>query len=273
MRKQDVDSNAAVVGPPATVLSVGATGSIGRLVVAEALRQGYKVRALVRSPDKARGLPSQVQCVIGDLSQPEILTAAVEGVDAIVFTHGSDGAGKTGARVVDYGGVRNVLSALGERTARIALMTAIGVTNRTSAYNRATESADWKRRAERLVRSSGMPYTIVRPGWFDYNNPDQHRLVFLQGDARHTGDPSDGVVARQQIAEVLVQSMRSKAALAKTLELVAERGPATTDFDALFAALQPDAGGALDAVRDTPNMPLANEPEYVREELARWAAR
>jgi len=32
---------------------------------------------------------------------------------------------------VDYGGVRNVLSALGPRAARSALMTAIGVTNRT----------------------------------------------------------------------------------------------------------------------------------------------
>ncbi|HRH85273.1 MAG TPA: NmrA family NAD(P)-binding protein, partial [Rubrivivax sp.] len=31
-----------------TVLVVGATGSIGRLVVAEALRQGHAVRALVR---------------------------------------------------------------------------------------------------------------------------------------------------------------------------------------------------------------------------------
>jgi len=35
-----------------TVLVVGATGSIGRLVVEEALRQGHVVRALVRSVDK-----------------------------------------------------------------------------------------------------------------------------------------------------------------------------------------------------------------------------
>lgn len=37
-------------GYPQTVLVVGATGSIGRLVVAEALREGYSVRALVGSP-------------------------------------------------------------------------------------------------------------------------------------------------------------------------------------------------------------------------------
>ncbi len=59
-----------------------------------------------------------------------------------------------------------------------------GVTNRTGQYNRTTEAHDWKRRSERLVRASGFPYMIVRPGWFDYNGPDEHRLIFLQGDTR-----------------------------------------------------------------------------------------
>jgi uncharacterized protein YbjT (DUF2867 family) len=36
--------------PRMTVLVVGATGSIGRLVVEEAIRQGHTVRALVRTP-------------------------------------------------------------------------------------------------------------------------------------------------------------------------------------------------------------------------------
>ena len=67
-------------------------------------------------------------------------------------------------------------------------MTAIGVTNREGDYNRRTETHDWKRRGERFVRASGLPYTIVRPGWFDYNKPDEQRLVLLQGDRRHTGD-------------------------------------------------------------------------------------
>ncbi len=63
-------------------------------------------------------------------------------------------------------------------------MTSIGVTNRTSQYNRTTEAHDWKRRSERLVRPTGFPYMIVRPGWFDYNGSDEHRLIFLQGDTR-----------------------------------------------------------------------------------------
>lgn len=250
-----------------TVLVVGSTGSIGQLVVDEAVRQGYVVRALVRTPSKARRLPAQVEVISGDVTRPETLNAAVAGVDGIVFTLGSDGEGKAGAETVDYGGVRNILRALGSQKPRIALMTSIGVTNRNSNYNRTTESHDWKRRSERLVRASSLPYTIVRPGWFDYNGPDEHKLVFLQGDRRQAGDPSDGVISRRQIAEVLVESLRSESALRKTFELIAAKGPAQENLDALFASLDADPPGSLDAVKDTANMPLEGEPQRVRDDL------
>jgi uncharacterized protein YbjT (DUF2867 family) len=250
-----------------TVLIVGATGSIGRLVVEEAIREGHTVRALVRDPGKARRLPPEAQAVVGDVTRPDTLGGAVDGVDAVVLALGSDGQGKVGAETVDYGGVRNVLRALRSRPARIALMTAIGVTNRTGDYNRRTEAADWKRRSERLVRASGRPYTIVRPGWFDYNQPDEHRLVLLQGDKRHAGDPSDGVIARRQIAEVLVRSLTSPRAERKTFELVAAKGAAQQDFGPLFAALDADVPGSLDAVHDTADMPLEKEPQRVRDDL------
>ena len=252
---------------PATVLFVGATGSVGRLAVEEALRQGYRTRALVRNRDRARGLPPQAEVVVGDLTRADTLAAAVADVDAVVFTHGSQGGERAGAETVDYGGVRNVLTALGDRPAAIALMTSIGVTGRAGSYNQATQVHDWKRRSERLVRASGRPYTIVRPGWFDYNAPDELQLVALQGDTRHAGNSSDGVVARRQSAEVLVRSLDVEAARGKTLELVAEAGPATTDFEEFFGLLEPDQSDSLDGVRDTANMALADEPVRVRDDL------
>lgn len=260
--------------PPSEVLVVGATGSIGRLVVAEALRAGYRVRALVRDRARAESmLPPQAALVVGDVTKPDTLPAAVEGVDGIVFTQGAEGAGKAGSRDVSYGAVRNILFALDGRPVRIALMTAIGVTNRATSYNLSTEAHDWKRRSERLVRASGLSYTIVRPGWFDYNKPDEHRLVLLQGDTRKHESPEDGVIARQQIAEILVASLGSAAANRKTFELVAGTGPAQADFDPLFARLDADRGGALDAVRDEDNQPLSEEPESVRADLTRIARR
>lgn len=249
------------------VLVVGATGSIGRLVLEEAIRRGHVVRALVRSEAKARQLPHEVKAVVGDLTRPETLVSAVDGIDAIVFTHGSNGGSKAESESVDYGGVRNVLLALGSRPARVALMTAIGVTNRTGSYNRSTEVHDWKRRSERLVRASGLPYTIVRPGWFDYNKSNEHQLVFLQGDTRTAGNSSDGVIARGQLAEVLVRSLTPVQALRKTLELVAVKGSAQEDLDRLFAELDADPQDTLDGVRDTPSQSLAEEPQRLKEDL------
>ncbi|MEI3463870.1 NAD(P)H-binding protein [Bifidobacterium angulatum] len=124
----------------------------------------------------------------------------------MVFTMGAHD-GPCMVEKVDYGAVRNTLLALDGRKVRIALMTAIGVTYMDTDYNRVSQAHDWKRRSERLVRASGNEYTIVRPGWFDYNDPDQQRLVFLQGDTHRHASPEDGVVSRKQIAQVLVSAL------------------------------------------------------------------
>lgn len=106
---------------PLTLLAVGATGSIGRPVVAEALALGHTVRALVRDLDRARTLPAGAEPVVGDVTDPATLVEAVAGIDAVVITIGSDGQGKAGARTIDYEGARNLLRAIGHRPVRVAL--------------------------------------------------------------------------------------------------------------------------------------------------------
>lgn len=241
------------------VLVVGASGSIGQPAVAEAFRRGYETRALVRDPKQARLFPDGVKVIVGELTRPDTLHQAVDGVTGIIFTHGISGNDPQGAEQVNYGAVRNVLSVL-KAPARIALMTAVGVTKPSVGH-------DWKRRGERLVRASGLPYTIVRPGWFDYNDSDQHQLVLRQGDTHWAGSPSDGVISRNQIAQVLVASLTSASANHKTFELVAEKGPAQTDLDPLFAALPADPASQVDAINDRDNLPLSAEPESVIQDL------
>jgi uncharacterized protein YbjT (DUF2867 family) len=241
-----------------TVLVVGSTGSVGRHVVAEAVRQGYTTRALVRDSSRAGKLAGDAQKVVGDLTDAATLSEAVDGIDAVVFTQGSSGG--AAAEAVDYGAVKNVLTALGGRPARIALMTTIGVTRRSEGH-------DWKRRGERLVRASGNAYTIVRPGWFDYNDKDELQITFLQGDTRHAGSPADGVIARSQIARVLVDSLGSEAADHTTLELVAERGEEQNDLEPVFAALEKDPAATLDGVHDQDNMSQDAEPARVLADL------
>ncbi|GAB2454731.1 uncharacterized protein YbjT (DUF2867 family) [Conyzicola lurida] len=238
-----------------TVLVVGSTGSIGTKVVEQSVRAGHATRALVRKSRRARRLDAGAEAFVGDLTEAGTLTEALDGVDAIIFTHGSN----DGERV-NYGAVKNVLHALNGRKVRIALMTSIGATARH-------DMSDWKRRGERLVRASGNPYTIIRPGWFDYNDADQHRITMLQGDTRFTGSPADGSIARAQIARVLVESLTEPDAIGRTLELVAERGDEQADLGPLFAGLDPDEVGSVDGIRDRDNLPLADEPQRLRDDL------
>jgi uncharacterized protein YbjT (DUF2867 family) len=64
------------------ILVIGATGTVGRQVVAHLPRDRVRVRALTREPERAR-LPSHVEVVRGDLTAPETLAVAADGVDAI----------------------------------------------------------------------------------------------------------------------------------------------------------------------------------------------
>ncbi|MFC9890856.1 NmrA family NAD(P)-binding protein [Streptomyces pilosus] len=64
------------------LLVTGATGTVGRQVVAELLARGHAVRALTRDP-AAADLPARVEVVRGDLTEPDSLVPALEGVTGL----------------------------------------------------------------------------------------------------------------------------------------------------------------------------------------------
>ncbi|MFJ1806755.1 MULTISPECIES: SDR family oxidoreductase [unclassified Streptomyces] len=239
----------------ADVLMVGATGSIGRLAVEAAQRHGLRPRALVRDLRRGEALLPGVELVRGDLEDPASLRSAVGGADAIVLTHGS-GSDPDARRRVDYGGVRNILQALDGARPRVSLMTSVYATR--SDIPGATP---WKRRSERLLRASGLPCTIVRPGWFDHAGPAQRRLVLEQGGT------ADGGIARDQIAETLIRSLLTNTALDKTFELIAVEGEEQSDWAELFGTLKADGSGSVDGVLDPSDLPVEAEPQAVRADL------
>ena len=151
-------------------------------------------------------------------------------------------------------------------------MSTLGVTVHDSQHDRVTGLATWKHRAERLLRVSGLPCTIVRPGWFDYEAQDEHRLVPRQGDGRRGGSPADGAISREQLARVLLAAHTTADATGLTLEVVAERGPEQSQLDSLFAGLRADVPGEVDGALDPDTLPLGAEPDRVLEDLRRVAA-
>ncbi|MGW0191070.1 NmrA family NAD(P)-binding protein [Streptomyces sp. NPDC003362] len=95
------------------ILVTGATGTVGRQVVAELLARGHAVRALTRDAAKA-DLPSGVEVVQGDLTEPDSLVPALEGVTGlhlITFGGAYFGPLETGPRILERAhaaGVRRV---------------------------------------------------------------------------------------------------------------------------------------------------------------------
>ncbi|WP_406432294.1 NAD(P)H-binding protein [Streptomyces sp. NBC_00631] len=245
------------------VLIIGGTGSIGRLVAAHLLELGHLPRVLTRDPARARrSLPSGVEVAAGELADPTAVRAAVAGVDAVVMTHGAPyGSGDYAA--VDYGAVPAVLDALDRHRVPVVLMSSIGV---TATGGQSRELLEWKRRGERLLRVSGLPYTIVRPGWFGGGSGSHQRVDLRQGDLTEYGP-----VRREHVAETIVQALLTESATGRTVEVFSADGPALTDFPGAFLATEPDRPGDLDGARDRPGPRPETEPERVRADLRRHA--
>ncbi|MFH9002672.1 NAD(P)H-binding protein [Streptomyces afghaniensis] len=95
------------------ILVTGATGTVGRQVVAELLARGHEVRALTRDAAKA-ALPAGVEVVEGDLTAPDGLAPALEGVTGlhlITFGGAAFSPLETGPRILELAraaGVRRV---------------------------------------------------------------------------------------------------------------------------------------------------------------------
>ncbi|MDU0349180.1 NAD(P)H-binding protein [Actinomyces sp. MRS3W] len=245
-----------------TVLVIGSTGQVGRVVVEEALQRGLTVRALTRNASRARrSLPDGAEIVEAAADDADALRLLVADVDAVVLTHGTDSDGKDGATFYDI--VRAVIDALGDSETHISLMTTMNASHssRVTGYG----FVEWKRRAERLVRASGRPYTIVRPGWFDYQGTADRQIDLRQGDLV-TGQPG---VDRRHIAQVLLEGALNPSGARRTVEIFSKSGAPVTDFEALFAATRADEPGVLDGVLDTHNVPLDQEPQRVQDDLAR----
>ncbi|MFD7627266.1 NAD(P)H-binding protein [Streptomyces sp. NPDC059851] len=130
----------------------GATGAVGRPVVAQLVAAGESVRAVTRNPATA-GLPEPVEVFQGDMEKPESLRAAFAGVDRLYLFPLPETAPQVVA-LAKEAGVR-----------RIVVLSSASVLD-TSGDN---HSGDHHRAVERAVEDSGIEWTFIRPDEFATN--------------------------------------------------------------------------------------------------------
>jgi uncharacterized protein YbjT (DUF2867 family) len=101
-----------VPGEQIRCLVTGATGYIGGRLAPALIERGHQVRAMARTPDKLASVPWRegAEVVKGDLTDPESLVTAFEGVDVVYYLVHSMGTSKDFV-AEEARSARNVVSA------------------------------------------------------------------------------------------------------------------------------------------------------------------
>jgi nucleoside-diphosphate-sugar epimerase len=169
------------------VLITGANGFLGRHVVAEFLRRGHDVRALVRPAARLDGLdwPESVEVVRADLRVAQDLSAAFDGVDILVHLAAAVTGGEDAQFAAAVVGTERLLEAMSRsRTTRLVLASSLSVYDWSAIRGTLTEESPiesgadlyerdgyavakaWQERvARRAAAAHGWQLTVLRPGF------------------------------------------------------------------------------------------------------------
>lgn len=126
------------------IVVTGATGNVGRALVATLTEAGERVTAVARHIGSG-DVPPGARAVAADLGDPQSLTPALEGAKALFLLVAGE----------DPAGVLHRAAAAG--VAKVVLLSSQGVGTRPTAYAHAA-------RFEAAVAESGLPFTVLRSG-------------------------------------------------------------------------------------------------------------
>ena len=138
------------------ILVIGGTGTVGSQVLSRLVARGAQVRAMARNPSAAR-LPPQTEVVQGDLTLPETLDPCLNGIDTVflVWTVPAAAAGPALERIAKH--VR-----------RIVFLSA-PIKTAHPLFQQPNPLRVMFEQIERLIETSGLQWTFLRPGMFAAN--------------------------------------------------------------------------------------------------------
>ncbi len=217
------------------VLVTGATGFLGRRVVAELLAHHHDVRCLVHSPGKERLLDQfNVDVHYGSVLDPESIGQAMYGVQAVVHLVGiiRPSRGATFDRMHRQGTANVVEATTAAGIRELIYVSALGAT-----ANAAYPYLYSKHQAELRVTSSGLSYTILRPSVIF--GPGDEFMTALAGLVRlgpivpviGSGKNRMQPVAVEDVAQCVASSVGNSLVKGKTLNVA---GPHRLSYNDLL---------------------------------------
>jgi len=140
------------------VLVTGGTGNVGGTVVTEMLKRGAGVRVLARKQPEAGQLSANVEVAIGDLLDPASVEKAMQGVDKLFLLNAVVPDELTQA-LITYGIAKRV------GLKHVTYLSVFKVDQFRDVPHFASKLA-----VENALREFGVPYTILRPGYYVQND-------------------------------------------------------------------------------------------------------
>jgi NAD(P)H dehydrogenase (quinone) len=142
-----------------SIVVTGATGHLGRHVVEQLLDKvpAGQITAVVRTPDKAAGLAEQgVRIAVADYNDPSSFDGLFAAGDKVLLVSGNE---------FDKGRVQQHTVVI--EAAKAAGVSLLAYTSAPSSLTAAL--ADDHRGTEKVLVDSGVPYTLLRNGWYHEN--------------------------------------------------------------------------------------------------------
>jgi uncharacterized protein YbjT (DUF2867 family) len=224
------------------ILLTGASGNVGREVLKQICQTGAKVRAAFLSAGKASA-PAGVEIVTVDYNQRETLRSAIKGVDRVFLV------GPPTAQLPDL--ERKAIEVIQQsRVQQVVKLSAMG--GREVVFPRQhAESEDF-------IRSSGVPYTFLRPNGFMQNVVNYNAPTINTQNAFY-GSEGDGRVSHvdlRDVAAVVVKTLTEDGHVGKVYTLT---GPQAVTNSEIAQTLSGELGREIRFI----NLP----PAQLREAL------
>ena len=220
-----------------TVLVAGASGRNGRVVLRQLAALGVRARAMTRDPEAARReIGADFDWVAGDVTRPDTLVAAVEGVDVVISAVATAmPVGANRPEEVDFAGTVNLSKAARDAGATRFVIITSSVSGKKKHFLNyiGGDVLIWKKRAEEALMGSGLEYVIVGPTAMN-DDPGGRKPIRLFARARYQPGMA---ITRDDLATVVIAAAVLPEAANRTFSVANGTAPASPDWWRAFGAL------------------------------------
>jgi uncharacterized protein YbjT (DUF2867 family) len=193
------------------ILVVGANGTTGKKIVAILNESNnFHPIAMVRKEEQQAYFKAQsIETVLGDL-EGDLSSVFNRPIDKVVFAAGSAGKNVLG---VDQEGAKKLIDASKKANIKKFVMLSSMGADKPEEATQLQEYLKAKHNADEYLKTSGLDFSIVRPG--SLNNEAALNTIELEGKLNKRGE-----ISREDVAQTLVQTLDDTVASNATFEII-----------------------------------------------------